>query len=249
MPNSSDLSLDDYKLDPNDLERLKRSLQDSSTDYSPDDIFIDPTITSITPEQIESLDVSRGFQPPIKGDWKVSGTFSLSPTDPRHPKGHMGVDMRAPAGTPIYPLAPGIVTNIGSSSVGGLTVNIDHDNGVKSYYAHCSTIKVQKGDKVGYNTQIATVGDTGNAKGTFPHLHFQVSKDGQTQNPNQYFSVPAYTNLGKDEKFWLSEEAKLEAKNFDLKKHISSKSAVAFSQRVEEIRKMANSYYRLTKKL
>lgn len=249
MNGSSDLTFDNYKLDPADFDKLKQSLQDSSADMSPDDIFIDPTITSITPEQIGSLDVSQGFQAPIKGSWKVSGTFSLSPTDPRHPKGHMGVDMRASAGTPIYPLAPGIVTNIGSSPVGGLTVNIDHDNGVKSYYAHCSTIKVQKGDKVGYNTQIATVGDTGNAKGTFPHLHFQVSKDGQTQNPNQYFSVPAYTNLGKEEKFWLSEEAKQEAKNFDLKKHISLKSAVAFSEKVEEIRKKANVYYRLAKAL
>ena len=233
-------------------EELMKALQEQSGESSSDSIFIAPSTTTTSTEELDKLESDKGFQAPIKGDWKVSGIFSLSPTDARHTKGHLGVDMRASAGTPIYPLAPGVVTNIGTTPVGGLFVNIDHDDGVKTYYAHCSTIKVQKGDKVGYNTQIAIVGDSGNAKGTFPHLHFQVSKNGEIQNPDQYFTVPAYTNLGKDEKFWLSEEAKQEAQNFKLKTHLSSKpaedkSAVAFSKKVDKIYKLANNYYILSK--
>lgn len=245
MPNIDTELFNQFRLDPADLQNLQKKLEESGV---PDETFIPISTTFVDPKKLETIENNnKGFQPPIKGDWKVSGIFSLSPTDARHPNGHMGVDMRASAGTPIYPMVPGIVTDIGSSSVGGLTVNIDHGNGLKTYYAHCSTIKVQKGDNVGYDTQIATVGDSGNAKGTFPHLHFQVSKNGQTQNPNQYFTVPSYTNLGKEEKFWLSDQAKEEAKNFDLKKHKESK--LAFSKRVEEIKKMASHYYRLAKRI
>lgn len=239
MTNMYDLS----EYDLSQLENLQKEFQQSD---SSDDIVIPISTTPVDIKKMDTIDVaSRGFQPPIKGDWKVSGIFSLSPLSPRHSTGHLGVDMRASAGTPIYPMMPGVVTDIGSSSVGGLTVNIDHKNGIKTYYAHCSTIKVQKGDIVGYDTQIATVGDTGNAKGTFPHLHFQVSKNGQIQNPNQFFNIPSYTDLGQEEKFWLSEQAKEEAKKFDLKKH--KESNLSFSKKVEEIAKMANSYYRLAK--
>lgn len=229
----------------NELESSYRDLLDLSEILQESKTTKDST-TDISEEELKPI---TGFQPPIKGDWKVSGIFSLSPTDARHPKGHLGVDMRAPAGTPIYPMAPGVVTNVGSTSVGGYIVNIDHGNGLTTYYAHCSTIKVQKGDKVNYNTQIATVGDTGNAKGTFPHLHFQVAKNGQEQNPNQYFTVPAYTNLGKEEKFWLSEQAKEEAKSFDFKKHVSSAPKSALAHKIENITKIANNYYLLCKEI
>lgn len=245
MKKMSEYSPQDYANFPEIMEKLKQSLQGAWESSEADNVFIAPSDTTATEEQLEGSEITSGFQPPIKDNWKVSGLFSLTATDPRHPNGHMGIDMRAPAGTPIYPLAPGIVSNIGNTPKGGLVVNIDHDNGIKSYYAHCSTIKVQKGDKVDYNTQIASVGDSGNAKGTFPHLHFQVSKDGQTQNPNQYFTVPEYTNVSKDEKFWLSEEAKEEAKKFDFKKYLASKKA--FSRNVDEILKKASIYYSLSR--
>ena len=189
----------------------------------------------------------QNIQAPIKGSWLSSGGFSLQPTDKRHPNGHMGVDMRAPAGTPIYSMAPGVVTNIGSSAVGGNTINIQHANGLRSYYAHCSTVKVYKGDRVDNDTIIATVGDSGNAKGTVPHLHFQVWKDDQIQDPSSFFSVPKYVPYdAKKEKFWLSDEAKQEAAAFNMKSHNTNRR-VAFSRDVQKLVKIADVYYKLSK--
>jgi len=199
-----------------------------------------PTST-VKPKNLQNI------QAPIKGSWLSSGGFSLQPTDKRHPNGHMGVDMRAPAGTPIYSMAPGVVTNVGSSAKGGNFINIQHANGLRSYYAHCSTVKVHKGDGVGINTVIATVGDSGNAKGTVPHLHFQVWKDNQIQDPAAFFSVPKYVPYNpKKEKFWLSDKAKQEATAFNMKNHLANRR-VAFSQHVQQLIKIAEVYHKLSK--
>lgn len=189
----------------------------------------------------------QNIQAPIKGSWLSSGGFSLQPTDKRHPNGHMGVDMRAPAGTPIYSMAPGVVTSVGSGRLGGNTINIQHTNGLRSYYAHCSTVKVHEGDRVNNNTVIATVGDSGNAKGTVPHLHFQVWKDNQIQDPASFFSVPKYVPYdAKKEKFWLSDQAKQEAASFNMKSHLANRR-VAFSKNVQRLVKIAEVYYKLSK--
>jgi murein DD-endopeptidase MepM/ murein hydrolase activator NlpD len=188
---------------------------------------------------------SGGIQAPIKDTFYNSGTFSFQPTDPRHPNGHMGVDMRAPAGTAIYPLTAGVVTFVGTDPKGGNVVNVQHANGLRTYYAHCSTVKVHKGDKVDNDTIIATVGDSGNAKGTVPHLHFQVWENGQIQNPEKYFTMPRYTNYDtKKEKFWLSDDAKQETKYFSMKDHVTS-NRVAFSKDVQKLVKIAEAYHKL----
>lgn len=186
------------------------------------------------------------IQSPIKGTFYNSGNFSFQATDPRHPKGHMGVDMRASGGTSIYPMAPGVVTNVGIDPVGGNVVNISHVNGLRTYYAHMSSVKVQKGDKVDNDTVIGTVGDTGNAKGTIPHLHFQVWKDNQIQNPASYFSVPNYTNFNKNkEQVWLSEEAKEAAKSFNMKSHLAQNKA-ALHRKINQLTKIADIYLTIT---
>jgi murein DD-endopeptidase MepM/ murein hydrolase activator NlpD len=188
------------------------------------------------------------IQAPIKGTWYSSGGFSLTPTDKRHPKGHLGVDLRASAGTPIYPMMPGVVTYVGTDPSGGNVVKINHNNGIRTYYAHCATIKVQKNDYVNNNTVIATVGDTGSAKGTFPHLHFQVWRNNQIQDPATFFNVPKYTPLDSNkESFWISEQAKQETKNFDINKHVQ-KQKIAHSDQVEYLITRANIFCKLFEK-
>jgi murein DD-endopeptidase MepM/ murein hydrolase activator NlpD len=126
---------------------------------------------------------------------------------------------------------------------------VRHPNGVTTYYAHLSTARVQKGDKVTVDTELGTVGNTGNASHTFPHLHFQVWKDGQIQDPANFFSVPAYTNLSPQEKMrgpWLSEQAREEAEAFNMREHLSQRR-VAFTRDVDKLVKVADQYYRLTK--
>lgn len=228
--------------DPSNLDAL---LKDVTELFQNNNKYVNPRI----PENKSSQPNVHQTQAPIKANFYNSGAFSYQATDARHPKGHMGVDMRAPAGTPIYPFAPGIVTNVGSSSIGGNIVNIQHANNLRSYYAHCGTVKVHKGDKVDNNTIIATVGDSGNAKGTMPHLHFQVWENNQIQNPEKYFTMPKYTNFDKNsEKFWMSEEAKAEALKFNMKNHIAN-NRLAFSLEVRKLIKLADAYYNISQKI
>lgn len=192
------------------------------------------------------IDSSGGYTAPIHGEWRSSGGFTYQPTA-THPTGHMGVDLRAQAGTPVYPLAPGIVCNVGTDPMGGNVVNIVHADNVKTYYAHLSTVQVQKGDKVGANTVIGTVGNTGNASHTFPHLHFQVWKDGQIQDPARFFSVPAYTNMTPQEQArgpWISEQAKQQAAAFNMQDHLAQRRA-AFTNNVDKLVKLAERYQKL----
>ncbi len=195
-----------------------------------------------------SNDVATGgYQAPIKGNWANSGGFDSSGAlRPNGRRGHSGVDMRAPAGTPLYPMAPGVVTNVGTDQLGGNVVNIQHANGVRTYYAHLSTVKVQKGDQVTNDTVIGAVGNTGNASATYPHCHFQVWKDGQLTDPAHFFSIPPYTNLSAEEKKqgpWLSDQARQEAQAFNMQDHVSQKNKTA--SKADKLLKIAFEYCKI----
>lgn len=99
---------------------------------------------------------------------------------------HYGVDLQAPAGSPIYPIGPGIVKAVQLSDIGrgGKTVHLSHEDGkVTSYYAHLDKVHVVVGQQVDFNTVIGDVGNTGNAKRTDSHLHYEVKVDGKRVNP------------------------------------------------------------------
>jgi len=97
---------------------------------------------------------------------------------------HRGVDLKGPAGTPIYAAADGVVTFSGHSGSFGNIVKLSHGNGLETYYAHNSTNLVAVGETVTSGQQIATMGSTGNA--TTSHLHFEVRINGTPQNPMNY---------------------------------------------------------------
>lgn len=123
--------------------------------------------------------LSRGDKP-----WIV-GTFSPGvPTDKNHPKGHNGVDLKAARGIPVYPIASGVVKEIGSGGISGNFVMCLHEDGsVQSFYGHLDSIRVGRGQPVNQATPLGTVGDTGNAKGRGPHLHYEVKVNGILVNP------------------------------------------------------------------
>jgi murein DD-endopeptidase MepM/ murein hydrolase activator NlpD len=93
---------------------------------------------------------------------------------------HQGTDIMAPAGTPLLACERGIITRMGSDVLGGTKLWIKGQSGTYYYYAHLSAFAegmhdgklVEAGDLVGY------VGDTGNARGGAPHLHFEIRPDG-----------------------------------------------------------------------
>ncbi len=97
---------------------------------------------------------------------------------------HKGLDIAAGCGTPIYAAASGTVEFAGTKGSFGKLVIINHGNGVKTYYAHCNSLKVSAGQTVEAGTNIATVGKTGTATGY--HLHFEVRVNGVSKNPQNY---------------------------------------------------------------
>lgn len=101
---------------------------------------------------------------------------------------HVGVDMIAPRGVPIYAVTSGVVT-FKANRLGGNAASLVGDNGNRYYYGHMDSYegvsrRVTQGEIIAYN------GDTGNAKFSTPHLHFEL-RPGGGQNVNPYFSVRA----------------------------------------------------------
>lgn len=97
---------------------------------------------------------------------------------------HEGVDIFAPRGTPVYAAAPGYVTRVSEGSRGGLFVFTVGAGGRRYYYAHLSRVAlgIEEGEEVTTDTVLGFVGNTGNASGTPPHLHFGMYSRG-AQNP------------------------------------------------------------------
>lgn len=145
------------------------------------------TLESITQETYQ-LPVQVGVtgKSLLEGDrpWIV-GTFSPGvQTDKNHPKGHSGVDLKAVKGTPVHPIASGVVKEIGTGNISGNFVMCLHEDGhVQSFYGHLDTIKTTKGQAVNKSSIIGTVGDSGNARNRGAHLHYEVKLNGSLVNP------------------------------------------------------------------
>lgn len=93
---------------------------------------------------------------------------------------HEGIDIMAPAGTDVVAAAAGIITNVSTTALGGKVVwQQDLERNVLYYYAHLNSQNVERGDRVAAGDVVGTVGNTGNAKHTPPHLHFAVYKPGR----------------------------------------------------------------------
>ncbi|GEO03469.1 hypothetical protein AAE02nite_11330 [Adhaeribacter aerolatus] len=93
---------------------------------------------------------------------------------------HEGVDIFAPRGTPVLAAAPGFVSRVSTTPIGGKVVWLSDINNRQSlYYAHLDSQLVQAGQQVNIGDTLGLVGNTGNARGTVPHLHFGVYAFGQ----------------------------------------------------------------------
>lgn len=125
---------------------------------------------------------------PTEG-WLTS-TFSSSRIHPifHEARPHEGIDVSAPAGTPILAPADGRVVDVRTKTGYGKTVTIDHGYGVVTFYAHCSKVLVRVGQRVNRSDKIAEVGSTGIATG--PHLHYEVIVNGRAVDPSTYI-LPA----------------------------------------------------------
>lgn len=99
--------------------------------------------------------------------------------------GHLGIDIGAAMGAPVYAADTGVVVYAGPISGGyGNMVMLDHGNGFHTVYAHLSQILVGCGQNVRQGSTIAYSGSTGNSTG--PHLHFEIRYLSSFVNPHDY---------------------------------------------------------------
>ncbi|MDQ2690706.1 MAG: LysM peptidoglycan-binding domain-containing M23 family metallopeptidase [Chloroflexota bacterium] len=117
--------------------------------------------------------------------WPADNNF-LSGND--YWSGHLGIDIAAGAGAPVYAADSGVVTMAqGGYNYGyGNVIQIDHGNGYSTIYAHLNAYFVSTCQSVSAGQQIATAGNTGNSQGA--HLHFEVRQGGGFINP--WFVLP-----------------------------------------------------------
>ena len=120
---------------------------------------------------------------PVRGG-RLTSTYSPRRYHPilRRERPHWGIDIAAPAGTPVLAAGDGIVTGIARSSSYGLVIDVSHGSGKYiTRYAHLSAVLVRIGQAVVQGGTIARVGSTGLSTG--PHLHFEVYIDGRSRDP------------------------------------------------------------------
>ena len=97
---------------------------------------------------------------------------------------HSGVDFRAKVGTPIFAMGCGKVVLVQDRFYAGLSVVVDHGQGIFSGYYHLSRADVKVGDIVGEKSRLGLSGKSGRITG--PHLHFSLKVHGITVNPLQF---------------------------------------------------------------
>jgi len=129
----------------------------------------------------------EGFVFPVQGPTEFIDSWGyprMTGTSSAH--WHQGADLFADRGTPLVAAESGVIQRLGQASLGGNKLWVKGDSGTEYYYAHLTAfaagmadgVRVNGGDVVGY------VGDTGNARGTPPHLHFEVHPNGgEAVNP------------------------------------------------------------------
>ncbi len=158
--------------DLNALERRARLLTESLSEAS-DSLMAHRDLLESTPSILPAAGI-------------LSSRFSNSRYHPIHHRKlpHEGVDISAPAGTPILAAAKGMVTYSGWKAGLGYTVEIDHGYGYVTRYGHASKLLVRRGQEVRRGEVIAQVGSTGIS--TSPHLHYEVRIGGKAVNPMNY---------------------------------------------------------------
>lgn len=98
---------------------------------------------------------------------------------------HEGTDIFAPRHTPIQAITNGTIVGSFHSSLGGVTIRLQGDDGRRYYYTHLQAVApgLRTGQRVTAGTIIGTVGNSGNAAGTPPHLHLGIYEGGKAVNP------------------------------------------------------------------
>lgn len=136
--------------------------------------------------------VIHGFVFPVAGPTQFIDSFGFPRmTGTEYEHWHEGTDIMTPAGTELVACERGVITRMNTNVLGGIALWLRGESGVSYYYAHLSGYAPGVG--VGMLVEPATVlgyaGNTGNARGTPPHLHFEVHPPGGVVNPYPLLAV------------------------------------------------------------
>jgi len=164
------------QVEPEDYNPVQHEIQTASEENS-----FTPSEIQTESESEENSTVQNQFLWPLVGYTRISSGFGTR----RNPisgevEFHTGLDIPAPAGTPIFAAQDGYVTFSEWTGESGYTIILYHGNGYSTLYSHASTYHVEKGDFVRQGELIARVG-TQDATG--PHLHFEIRYNNQPIDP------------------------------------------------------------------
>jgi murein DD-endopeptidase MepM/ murein hydrolase activator NlpD len=162
------------------LKRQKQTKAQKTHDISLNEI-VEKTVYASIVQQGQSLpDSFEPKLPPVGGFITSAVGMRIDPIDGklRH---HNGIDIAIPEGTPVMPVAPGVVVYSGQRPGYGYTVLVEHANGMLSLYGHNSHLEAIQGQSVDRDTVIALSGNTGRSTG--PHLHFEAWQAGTNVTP------------------------------------------------------------------
>ena len=124
-------------------------------------------------EPVSSTGSSGEFTFPVKG-YDTDAVISVFGDKRGKSRLHQGIDIKAPKGTPVVATTDGFVERIKEGGNGGKQLYLRDAKGRLFYYAHLDSWSVEEFAAVAAGDVLGTVGDTGNAKGTTPHLHFEI---------------------------------------------------------------------------
>lgn len=122
-----------------------------------------------------------GFRCPVQGGASFIDSWGFPRSGGRK---HKGVDMFNARNTPLVAVVDGRI-RFSSNSIGGLSTHLYADNGVVYYYTHLEShpSNVSSGQRVSAGTVVGFLGNSGNARYTSPHLHFEIRPGGKAVNP------------------------------------------------------------------
>ncbi len=123
--------------------------------------------------------LSMGFVFPVAGTHAFGDSWGDARSSGRR---HEGTDIFAPMGTPAVAANSGVVYRVHHTSqgLGGITLWIRSTDGNSYYYAHLQRVAggIHEGTRVRAGQVVGYVGNTGNARGGSPHLHFEIHPGG-----------------------------------------------------------------------
>ena len=131
------------------------------------------------------------FVYPVDQPVNITAYFHDSAYEQRFGLRHDGVDFFASQGSPVYAMANGTVAEVKDNGLGYSYVIVEHQNDLFTLYGHVSGFLANEGDTVTAGQKIALSGGTPGTRGagyftTGPHLHFEVFRNGDYQDPLQY---------------------------------------------------------------